>query len=167
MKDERKFKVSHRGQSKLASAVEALVNTAIGLVVAIAANMFLFWVYNIPSGFWQIVHVASWMVIVSTVRSYFLRRAWNSEFWLRIDWRRMRMKPKEVTITRYTEMPGFRVEGRIDPKALQAMQQVIATRIKEQTMSDMERRIRLNSPCANTHCRLDPYHTGKCSVGMP
>lgn len=71
-------------QTKLASAVEAVVNTTVGAVIAIGANYLLFWVYEVKASNSQVLHVAGWMTVISVVRSYVIRRAWNSEFWKRV-----------------------------------------------------------------------------------
>lgn len=70
-------------QSKLASAVEAVVNTFVGLLIAFGAQLLIVWVYDIPLSASDNFTIVMWMTVVSVVRSYIIRRAWNSEFWRR------------------------------------------------------------------------------------
>jgi hypothetical protein len=69
------------GQSKRASLVEAIANTLIGLAVAFAAQAVICWAYNIPLSASDNLIIVAWMTVISVVRSYVIRRAWNSEFW--------------------------------------------------------------------------------------
>lgn len=68
-------------QSKLASFLEAAANTAIGVVIAFAAQYVLFWAYNIPVTHAQNAWIVLWMTVLSFVRSYVVRRMWNAQFW--------------------------------------------------------------------------------------
>jgi len=72
-----------RKQSKTASAVEAVVNTFVGLAIAFAAQSFICWVYGIELSNEDNFIIVSWMTAISVLRSYAIRRAWNSEFWRR------------------------------------------------------------------------------------
>ena len=74
------------GQSRLASLTEAVVNTLIGLLVAMAAQSAIAWAYDIPLTVKQNAILVFWMTVISIGRSYLIRRLWNSEFWRR--WRR-------------------------------------------------------------------------------
>lgn len=69
------------GQSKLASFVEALVNTALGLLIAMGATAVICRAYDIELSTTNNFIITFWMTVISVVRSYVLRRAWNSEFW--------------------------------------------------------------------------------------
>ena len=64
-------------QTKLGSIVEALTNTAIGLVIAFGAQTFLFWAYDVQVSHSQNAWIVFWMTIVSVVRSYWCRRLFN------------------------------------------------------------------------------------------
>lgn len=129
MKVQRQFKVPLRKQSRLSSAVEAVVNTLIGLSVSIAANVFLFYVYDIQASLTQVFHVAGWMTLISVVRSYLVRRAWNAEFWLRINWHKPfgPLKPRTKTITRFADVPTMVGQPRIPPET----DRLIETRLKQ------------------------------------
>ncbi len=70
-------------QSKLASAVEAVVNTLVGLLIAFVAQWIICWVYDIPLSASDNFTIVMWMTVISVIRSYIIRRAWNSEFWRR------------------------------------------------------------------------------------
>lgn len=130
MKVERKFKVPLRKQTRLGSAVEAVVNTVIGLLISIGANLLLFQVYGITASLGQVFHIAGWMTLISVARSYMVRRAWNAEFWLRINWRKPwgPLKPREKTITRYADVPTMVGQPRIPPET----NRLIETKLKEQ-----------------------------------
>lgn len=70
-------------QSKRASFVEAVVNTALGLVIAMFATAGICKVYGIPMSWTNNFIITFWMTVISIVRSYVIRRAWNAEFWKR------------------------------------------------------------------------------------
>jgi len=68
-------------QSKAASFVEAVVNTGVGLVIAFTAQMIIVWLNDIPLTWEDNAIIVWWMTVISILRSYVIRRAWNSEFW--------------------------------------------------------------------------------------
>lgn len=68
-------------QSKLASAVEALANTALGFALAFVAQSVICWAYSIQLSNHDNAILVWWMTVVSVVRSYVVRRLWNVEFW--------------------------------------------------------------------------------------
>lgn len=68
-------------QSKLASLTEAVVNTGVGLLIAFSAQWLICWFYSIPLSASDNAIIVGWMTVISVVRSYIIRRAWNSEFW--------------------------------------------------------------------------------------
>jgi len=68
-------------QSKTASLVEAVVNTGVGLVIAFTAQMIIVWLNDIPLTWEDNAIIVWWMTVISILRSYVIRRAWNSEFW--------------------------------------------------------------------------------------
>lgn len=72
-----------RRQSKIASAVEAVANTVLGLVIAFAAQWLICWFYNIPLSNEDNAIIVGWMTGISVIRSYAVRRWWDSEFWKR------------------------------------------------------------------------------------
>lgn len=72
-----------RKQSRLASLVEAVVNTGVGIVIAFAAQWLICWFYSIPLSASDNAIIVGWMTVISVIRSYVIRRAWNSEFWRR------------------------------------------------------------------------------------
>ncbi len=71
------------GQSKLASAVEVVVNTLLGLGIAFVVQGAIAWANDIHLSPHDNLVLVFWMTIVSVVRSYVVRRLWNSEFWKR------------------------------------------------------------------------------------
>lgn len=64
-------------QSKRMSMVEAVVNTAIGLVVAMVATAAICKVYTIPMSWDNNFIITFWMTVLSVLRSYVLRRFFN------------------------------------------------------------------------------------------
>lgn len=65
------------GQSRLMSFLESVVNVGIGYIIALAAQYAIFPVFDIYVPFWDHVLIASCFTVVSIVRSYLLRRAFN------------------------------------------------------------------------------------------
>jgi hypothetical protein len=72
------------GQSKVASIAEALTSTVVGLLLAFAAMQAICWFYAIPMTYGNNVIITAWMTVISVVRSYVVRRAFNAEWWK--DW---------------------------------------------------------------------------------
>ena len=68
-------------QSKKMSAVEAVVNTAIGLIVSMVATAAICKAYGIPMTWENNFIITFWMTVISVLRSYLLRRLFNA------DWR--------------------------------------------------------------------------------
>lgn len=68
-------------QSKKGSLAEAVFNTLIGLVIASLATQGICWVYNIPMTWSNNFILTFWMTVISVIRSYYVRRLWNSRFW--------------------------------------------------------------------------------------
>lgn len=82
-----------RTQSKKASLTEAVVNTVVGLLIAMWATAAICWLHRIPMSWTNNFIITSWMTGLSVARGYALRRAWNAEFWKagKMRWRRMRL----------------------------------------------------------------------------
>ena len=72
-----------QGQSKKASAAEAVVNTVVGFFIAWVAQWVICWAYDIKMNNIEVTIVTFWMTVVSLVRLYVIRRMWNKEFWRR------------------------------------------------------------------------------------
>ncbi len=70
-------------QTKTAPAIEAVANTFIGLTIAFFAQAAICWVYGIKLTPADNAIIVFWMTIISVLRSYCVRRMWNSEFWKR------------------------------------------------------------------------------------
>jgi len=68
-------------QSRLGSFVEAVVNTGVGLLIAFVAQMLIVWANDIPLTWEDNAIIVWWMTVISVIRTYVIRRAWNSEFW--------------------------------------------------------------------------------------
>jgi uncharacterized protein YacL len=64
-------------QSKWHSFVEAVVNTVVGLLIAMLATYTICRVYDIPITTRNNFIITFWMTVLSVVRSYVLRRFFN------------------------------------------------------------------------------------------
>ena len=69
-------------QSKGMSLLEAVVNTVVGLGVAMVATAAICKAYGIPMTWENNFIITFWMTVLSIVRSYLLRRLFN------LGWRR-------------------------------------------------------------------------------
>lgn len=81
-----------RTQSKRVSAIEAVVNTVVGLLLASFCTWLICIAYDIPMTMHQNFVMVGWMTVVSVIRGYVLRRLFNSEFWR--HWKWGKPKPK-------------------------------------------------------------------------
>lgn len=81
-------------QSKLGSFVEAVANTAIGYAIALVCMQIIMWAYDFPMGARETSIVVAWMTVVSVVRGYVIRRAWNAQFWKWDFWKRLGDAPR-------------------------------------------------------------------------
>lgn len=61
-------------QSRKASALEALVNVALGYVLAVLAQMLIFPLYGLDVSFGENLSIGLAFVGISMIRSYVLRR---------------------------------------------------------------------------------------------
>lgn len=64
-------------QTKRGSAIEAVVNTFVGLTIAFVAQAFICWVYGIKLTPHDNAIIVFWMTVLSILRSYFVRRMFN------------------------------------------------------------------------------------------
>ena len=67
-------------QSKFMSFIEALVNTAVGLGVAMVAIAAICKAYGIPMTWENNFIITFWMTVLSVLRSYLLRRLFNAQW---------------------------------------------------------------------------------------
>ena len=68
-------------QSKLASFVEALVNTFTGFVFSFFIQLLLNHAYDVEMPNSTAAWFVFWFTVASIVRSYVIRRLWTNEFW--------------------------------------------------------------------------------------
>lgn len=61
-------------QSRRMSAVEAVISTAIGYIVAVATQMVVFPIFGLAVGIWENLGIGLAFTVVSVVRSYLVRR---------------------------------------------------------------------------------------------
>ena len=64
-------------QSKLHSLLEAVVNTLVGLVIAMLATAAICWFHDIPMLWENNFKITAWMTALSVARSYVIRRFFN------------------------------------------------------------------------------------------
>lgn len=67
-------------QSKTMSMVEAVVNTVVGLVIAMVATAAICKAYHIPMTWGNNFIITFWMTVLSVLRSYLLRRLFNAQW---------------------------------------------------------------------------------------
>lgn len=65
-------------QSKLSSLMEAVMNTAIGYLVAIASQLAIFPLFGVHVPFTTNLLMGLWFTAISLVRSYVIRRWFNA-----------------------------------------------------------------------------------------
>ena len=68
-------------QSKLASFIEAMANTAAGFIFSFAIQKILNYFYGVHMSNETAAWFVFWFTIASVARSYIIRRLWNAEFW--------------------------------------------------------------------------------------
>lgn len=64
-------------QSRKQSAVEALVNIAVGFVVALVSQLVIFPLYGVYVPLSTDLVITAWFTVISLARSYLLRRFFN------------------------------------------------------------------------------------------
>lgn len=64
-------------QRKLHSFLESIVNVLIGYGVALASQILIFPLYGIQVGLGTNIWIGFWFTLISIIRSYVLRRAFN------------------------------------------------------------------------------------------
>jgi hypothetical protein len=94
-------------QSRLASGIEAVANTAFGFTIQVAAQYGLFVFFDVEittSQFWLF---SGAMTVLSVARGYMIRRLWNMEWWKRFKRRAQDQKIKRITLD-YQALAGMR-----------------------------------------------------------
>jgi hypothetical protein len=64
-------------QKKRHSFLEAITSTAIGFLVTLVAQCFLFPYYGIQISVGDNLQIVAWMTVISVLRQYVLRRVFN------------------------------------------------------------------------------------------
>lgn len=65
------------GQSRFHSVLEAVANTAVGYLVALASQLAVFPMFDIHIPFSSNLAIGAWFTVISLVRGYVLRRWFN------------------------------------------------------------------------------------------
>ena len=65
-------------QTRLGSLVESIVNIVIGYFIAIISQIIIFPMFNINIPIKTNLHIGLWFTLISLVRSYIIRRWFNS-----------------------------------------------------------------------------------------
>lgn len=68
----------NKGQSKRMSVVESVVSTVVGLLVSMVVTALVCQLHNIPMTWENNTIITAWMTFLSVLRSYLLRRFFNS-----------------------------------------------------------------------------------------
>lgn len=64
-------------QSKLGSAVEAIANVVVGIIVSLISQLVIFGAYGIHLSLTENIQMVGYFTLISLVRSYLLRRLFN------------------------------------------------------------------------------------------
>lgn len=64
-------------QSRKLSLIESLTNVAVGFAISLISQVFIFSAYGVALSLSQNVAITCWFTLISIVRSYCLRRAFN------------------------------------------------------------------------------------------
>ena len=65
------------GQSKFQSKIEATVNMVLGYLVALVSQLILFPLFDIHISLKNNMYIGLWFTLISLIRSYYIRRAFN------------------------------------------------------------------------------------------
>ena len=68
-----------KGQSKISSFCESLMNVAIGYVINLGAQTLIFPLYGIHIALSTNIYIGLWFALISIARSYILRRFFNKK----------------------------------------------------------------------------------------
>ena len=85
-------------QTKLESLIESIVNVIIGYGVALLSQLIVFPMFNIHIPFSSNIWIGLWFTLISLVRSYTIRR------WFNTGLHRV-IKSIAITLTTYTKVP--------------------------------------------------------------
>lgn len=69
--------MKHKGQTKLHSLYESLMNISVGYGVALASQLIIFPIYGGTFSFSDNIKIGIWFTVISFIRSFFLRRIFN------------------------------------------------------------------------------------------
>lgn len=64
-------------QSKLGSAVEAIANVVVGIIVSLISQLVIFGAYGIHLSLAENIQMVGYFTLILLVRSYLLRRLFN------------------------------------------------------------------------------------------
>ena len=65
-------------QTRFQSGVESVANVAVGYLVALASQLLVFPMFGIHIPFRSNLAIGAWFTVISLIRSYVLRRWFNS-----------------------------------------------------------------------------------------
>lgn len=86
-------------QSRLASGIEAVANTAFGFTIQVAAQYGLFVFFDVQITTAQFWTFSAAMTLLSVARGYMIRRLWNMEWWKRFKRKGQDQKIKRITLS--------------------------------------------------------------------
>lgn len=64
-------------QSKRQSLIESLTNVGVGFLISLASQLVIFHMYDVRLTIADNVAITLWFTVISIIRSYALRRAFN------------------------------------------------------------------------------------------
>lgn len=85
-------------QSRLASGIEAVANTAFGFTIQVAAQYGLFVFFDVKITTAQFWTFSAAMTVLSVARGYMIRRLWNMEWWKTFKRKGQDEKIKRITL---------------------------------------------------------------------
>lgn len=71
-------------QTRMSSLAEAVVNTVIGFGIAMLSNYLILPFYGITPSFRINFEITAWFTLISVIRSYYVRRMWETAGWKRL-----------------------------------------------------------------------------------
>lgn len=85
-------------QSRLASGIEAIANTAFGFTIQVSAQYGLFVFFDVQITTAQFWSFSAAMTVLSVARGYMIRRLWNMEWWKRFKRKGQDQMIKRITL---------------------------------------------------------------------
>lgn len=122
-------------QSKRHSLMEAIISTAVGFVLAIVTQHYLYIWYDIEVTHSQNFQIVAILTVVSVLRGYWLRRLFN---WLHIrSVCRKAGKDTQEAFSEWFDSMNPRKQGRLRPITQEEIDALLKTEWPEEAMSEV------------------------------